>query len=211
MNDLRAIEPHRMLIGPRRNPRTIRAMRYAAVLACLLISTPAVALQNPGFDSDLSSWTNPFDRPVAWDPVDASGDPGSGSANVGNPIVPGNGGALVILAQCVAANPNQGYRFGGLAQLLPDSVGLAAAGLIANTHSSPDCSGAPVQSHFGSFIFGTTWEPVEGLVPAAPETASIRLWLTVSKSTGVNVTTFARFDDLFLVEAPLFTDGFESP
>ena len=168
----------------------------------------AFALDNAGFDTDLSVWSNLFNRPVRWDPADASGDPASGSALVDNPF-PGNGGAMIALLQCEVVIPNQTYRFGTRAQMLPDAPAGATAEVIASFFMSSDCSDAPLVTYFGASTAATDWNRISGQALANPDAGSIRVSLAVGKEAGVDELASARFDDVFLTMTPLFRSGFE--
>jgi len=75
---------------------------------------------------------------------------------------------------------------------------------------SPDCLGDPVGMHFDSqFSADTSWRLIGGEVPAHPLVQAIRVWLAISKPSGVSVPVFVQFDDVYLVADRIFGNGFQ--
>ncbi len=66
-------------------------------------------LSNPGFDSDILNWDNPYNREAVWDSRDAGDSATSGSALLTN--TNGNGGSLPILEQCIEINEGAELNF----------------------------------------------------------------------------------------------------
>lgn len=191
---------------------TARRPGAAVVLYALLwpLACAGVApVVNTGFDTDLAGWSNPFGRPAAWDPLDALGEPGSGSARIGNDA-PGNNATTLVLGQCVPVLPGQAYRFDALGRVLPDQPAFVFVRLGAYAHASPDCSGDPVSMHFdGQFSADTVWRLIGGEVPAQPSVQAIRVWLAVGKPAGVTAPVFVQFDDVQLLADRIFASGFQ--
>jgi hypothetical protein len=186
--------------------------RFLTLLIGCALCTPSQAqsLANAGFDTDLAAWSNPFDRPVAWDPLDATGDPDSGSARVSHPL-PGNGGIALALGQCMPVLANQRYRVGAWAQLVAEPPPNVTGELIVRMHATADCSDVAFTAYDVAYTIGTTWERIQGVVPPTALAGSLQVWLGVGKPTGVDETISARFDDVFVIPLPLFVNGFESP
>lgn len=185
------------------------ALAMAMAMAMPSGRADAAPVLNSGFDTDLGGWSNPFARPAAWDPLDALGAPGSGSARVGNDQ-PGNNGTSQVLSQCVPVLPGQAYRFGALARVVPGQPALVYVRLVAQALATPDCSGDPLSSHFDSqFSTDTSWRLIGGEVPGNPSLQSIRLWLAISKPAGVNEPVFVQFDDVHLFADRIFGNGFQ--
>src|SRR5262245_5998747 len=117
--------------------------------AALSIALPGVVmaapnlLANPGFDTDLSGWTNPFSRMVNWSSLDAAGSAASGSAFAVNDI-PGNGGTLIVLSQCVAATAFVTYSYGGRVRVTAVPANTAA-NIFVQGFAAGDCTGQVLQ------------------------------------------------------------------
>jgi hypothetical protein len=63
----------------------LRAL-FTSVMLCIIAAGAIFGqkLQNPTFDTDVSSWTAASNAGLSWDPLDADASPVSGSARVTN-------------------------------------------------------------------------------------------------------------------------------
>ena len=103
--------------------------RIALLLAFLPFLAPSLALglinllQNPGFATDLSSWTIPSNTSGAWDSRNRSG--AGGSAHLTSLATNAGSAPNAGILQCVAANPGHTYAFGA-SLLVPADVASAS-------------------------------------------------------------------------------------
>ena len=166
---------------------------------------------NPEFDTDVSGWTPEPEVSIAWSAIDASLDPGSGSAEVTNSVAgPRNGRGM---NQCLNLVVVEGavYDFGGKA-LIPDGqarTGSAQVGL--RWLAGPGCTGSTVgsQPRRETATLGA-WVDLSATEQIAPAGAVSVLFLAFPSKVEAGGSLVAHFDDLYFRPAVLFADGFES-
>ncbi len=191
-------------------------MSHAARIALLLglLPMPAVAgnlLVNPGFEGDLSGWSQPFGNLVVWNELDYGESGDSGSALIINDTDPSGGGVPVALRQCVPVESGRRYLY-GMQNYIPSGQAPNSAGyLIVDAHAGSDCLGTPVTSHFIGQFNDLNWHHADGALATDVGVQSLRLSLGVLKPAGVSAVVQAFFDDIYLLDDQLFGNGFELP
>jgi hypothetical protein len=154
-------------------------------------------LDNPGFDGSLAGWDNLYGRTASWSPIDAGGDPGSGSAVVVNESNPRNGATPLVLTQCVSVTPTTEYLYGGVAMVLPGQPDGTYAQIFADTYTSNDCStGAQVEALSTSLV--GAWDVLSGSITTGVGVHSLVVGLCVFKNEGLAVDASGRFDNIYL-------------
>lgn len=179
----------------------------------LMASWPATAgnlVLNPGFVSDLEPWFpfNFFDLTVVWSPLDANGNPASGSVE-GTVPVHGTFRVPPYAIQCVAVAPNTRYVVGAKA-LLPSTSAApnASAGVLANTYPNEGCFGNASAHHLSPTTSEQdAWTDIRHLVETGPDEGSIQFNLRVFAPSGTLLRSY--FDDAFILPDDLFADDFE--
>ncbi len=170
-------------------------------LAAVLFSGSALAgenyLTNGGFDEDLSVWVNTWDRRGEWDPLDAAGDPASGSALLYNEGE-SNGATPLVLDQCVRFGGAQSLEWGGQVRIPSDQPNGTTPNIFFLTFPEDNCGGSFLQlENVGTQTVGD-WVAINNQVITDPATASIRISLGLSKPNGETATASSYFDDVYL-------------
>ncbi len=191
----------------------MRVFRLVAITTAVLFSGSLVLGQNlvsnSSFDTDVMGWTALFGASLMWDPLDADGDPLSGSSLVTN-IDPdpydGNGAA-----QCIdGLNGERTYGFSADINIPGGQIETGHAYLLIQWYSGAGCSGAIGLAESPQVTSATTdaWVTSSHLAQSPAGTQSGRIRLSVLKiEAGGSLD--AHFDNAWL-EAAIFVDGFES-
>jgi hypothetical protein len=181
----------------------MRRLWLLTVVALSLVSAAHAQgnlLLNARFDTDLSGWQNLFDRPVVWSEEDASGFSASGSALITN-VGPSNGGWPWTLHQCVPAEGQTDYHFGGQALIPPGQAENVQARILIYSFASSDCSGDPLQIENEAGARVAAWGSIGAGFTSASTARGLIMMLAVSKPEGVSADASAYFDNLFLRRA----------
>jgi hypothetical protein len=193
----------------------MRVFRFA-VLALPLVCATQLAwgqnlLINPDFHWDVQWWEAEQDVSLAWSPVDASGNPSSGSAEVTNGH-PGPSQGTGI-SQCVSyppVIPGETYDFTGSA-FIPDGQSRTGDAMIGlRWYDGPDCAGNVVggQPRRSTSVVGS-WVRLEALDEIAPAGAFSALFLAFPSKAEAGGTLVAHFDELNFNHS-IFHNGFET-
>ena len=170
------------------------------------------ALANGNFDNDLSGWDNAYNRPATWDPLDADGDPASGSVLLGNDMAVGNGGTLTVLSQCFLVSGGETVALGGHIRVPTGQPFATGAGVRLAVYSNDDCLTDTLANVYADVLEADdAWQAVQDEITLPPLARSMVLALGVKKAIGVTVETHAYFDRVYMVIAGdmIFSDGFE--
>jgi hypothetical protein len=189
---------------------------YARCLCSLLAvaaAAPAASqnlLVNPGFATDLEPWLafNHFGLTIAWSPLDAGDDPASGSVEG---TVPADGlfRSPPYVIQCIAVDPDTPYIV-GVTVLVPSDTSdpEAGAGTLFNVYPNDACTGNPLTSTFGTFVYARdAWIPVRDAVHTGAEGRSIQVNLVVYAPDGTLLRSY--FDDAVVFSDRLFVSNFD--
>jgi hypothetical protein len=198
--------------------RAERAMRPCQIILAsgLLFAASAVPAQNlvvnGGFDANTAGWQLDGFGTLAWSPLDAGGQPASGSAQLTNTNA--NTGNGTLLAHCVEVTPGTLLQL-GVKVRVPSGVGQTLSNLAYGAyrfHAGPGC----VSSVTGVVGFGAetpgqldTWqaETTQVIVPAGATRIEIR-GIVIKFVAGSNPV--ALFDDFTVVPLDVvFASGFE--
>lgn len=189
-------------------------MRTWSLLLALL--TPALALAehnvlvNPGFETSLSGWSNPFSRPAAWTTFDSGGSVQSGSALVTNNLNPSPGATMLALSQCFPVTAGQRISYGGEMYVASSAPEFTFASIVLRTYTQPGCFDGLSES-YSVFDFDLDqWVDAGETVQAGPGIVSAAVFIGVAKAAGVTINASAWFDDIRLDLDTLFANGFES-
>jgi len=193
------------------------------VASALAAAAPLAAfdggmLVNGDFFGSTSSWlhTNPTTGALSYQGVDATGEPGSGSARITNyaPINFAGDDAY----QCVTGIlPGESYSFGGQIYIVTNDARTGYATIHVSFHETSNCSTAPLPGGSTPQVTTATmgtFRPVRGPDVVAPQGAlAAKVTLHTLKNEADFVLQF-HFDDVFLcaVSEPceIFADDFES-
>lgn len=169
-------------------------------VALLAMSGSVIAagnwIVNPGFDTSLAGWANPFSRAVSWNAADSRGVPDSGSARITNQGT-SNGGTPLTIVQCVPLTPSAAYTFGARLKIPGGQPTETTAMVFVDTYTSSDCNSGFLRGEIVSGS-GATWEQKSGSLTAGATAHSALLALGVLKPTGVTADASALFDTVFL-------------
>jgi hypothetical protein len=170
----------------------LRSILFAVVSAILVVASPATAnlLSNPGFDDDLSGWSNTQGK--TWSSEDSNDNPGSGSveievAEIGNDAV----------SICVPAAGNLTYGFGVDVKLTLSSNNQGRAGIVVHLRGEANCEGEDLTTFPGnaSTPVAADWTNVDGTIDSPAGTASALIELKVTKTNGSGGSVIANLDD----------------
>lgn len=166
-------------------------MSKALVLAASLVLVAAGAdaqnlLANPGFATNLSGWSVLSDPPassVAWNSLNASGNPGSGSARITNQH-PSATTAVGPISQCVSVVGGGGYTLSAQFYLPPGQSRTGFGQALLYWYTGAGCASGP--SLGGAFNVSTVgvWLTTGGVVTAPNGAHSARLSLRLQKQEG---------------------------
>jgi hypothetical protein len=166
-------------------------------------------VSNPGFDTDVAGWSALSGATLAWDFLDAAGDPFSGSALVTNLSTnPLDGGGA---AQCIDGLAGaQHYRLSAEINIPSGQLETGSGYLLVQWYGAAGCSSFVGLSESPSVYSTTTdvWATSSIMVQSPLGTQSGRLRLSVLKNEAGG-SLAAHFDNAWL-EPAIFFDGFES-
>lgn len=180
----------------------------------ILVVAPVAWAQNlvfnPDFNTDVTGWTPSTTGTIEWSPLDAEGNPASGSALVTNRSTTAQDGTGP--RQCIDGI-DAGFFYLLAADVLVPS-GQSETGyaeLLVQWYDTPGCGGGLVGLNTTPGLSTSTpdaWYLDAGVFRAPTGTQSARLRLTVAKIEDYG-TLQAHFDNVLLGLA-IFGDGFES-
>lgn len=166
-------------------------------------------LPNSTFDSDVAGWLAGSESTVGWDPLDANGDPLSGSALVTNLDVDPNDSTGAY--RCIDGLADDTfYRFGADILIPGGQIETGHAYLLVQWYGGAGCSGFLNLTESPIVLTSTPdeWFAVSKVAASPSGTQSGRLRLSVWKNEA-GASLDAHFDNV-LMEAVLFIDGFET-
>ncbi|HVS02953.1 MAG TPA: hypothetical protein VMT16_09300 [Thermoanaerobaculia bacterium] len=169
----------------------------ATLLVALALASPLEAqnlLPNAGFDADVSGWQESIAFiSSSWSPIDAAGDPDSGSAAITTTGTVGGQGLLY----CVPVTPGAAYGFGAFVRVPSGQLQTGSGSVGGLFFEAPACAGNTV-SGVGTFPIAEPldeWVLTQGEVVAPPTANSMLLTLSVSND-GSGEPFTALFDDV---------------
>lgn len=183
--------------------KTRLALVSTAALVALLSgvsASPALGqnlLTNPDFDTSVSGWT-PGNSEQVWSPVDADGDPSSGSARGLIAQEPGSF-AGITFRQCVRVDAGQTYDIGASAMVPEGQSRTGSARVIAFFYGNADCNPAGVldTTTLGTVDEPGSWTELEETLRAPAGSGSAALMFSIFKvESGGELV--AHFDKAFL-------------
>ena len=186
-----------------KNKSATNWLTWLPVLALIL---PGLAMaqgnlvENPGFDSDFSSWSNPQSRRAEWSEDDASNSPASGSANLYNEA-PSSGGTPTVLMQCFDVDASREYQYGGQGLVPPGQPTDTRAEFIVITYPASGCVGEGLQVEATWTSGSGDWEPLAETIVTDSSAQSLSINLGVFKPSGIESPARALFDNVFVQAA----------
>ncbi len=187
--------------------------RLDVVLLTMVMAAPIVHAQNllpnPTFDSDVAGWLASAGSTVGWDPLDANGNPLSGSALVTNIDADPNDSEGAF--RCIEGLTGEtAYQFGADILIPGGQIETGNAYILVQWYGGAGCSGF-LNLTESPIVLTTTpdeWFAVSKVATSPTGTQSGRLRLSVWKiEAGGSLA--AQFDNVWM-EAVLFVDGFET-
>jgi len=174
----------------------------AWMLAALTCGSAAATnlLSNGTFDADASGWTveDPARATLAFDPADANGAPGSGSALIAN-VSPGPSNGTGI-AQCVSnVAAGRTYTYGGkvLYPMGQPRSGHVALGL--RWWNGPACTGGTIeQPRLNQNAPAPGWTALASNAEVAPAGTVSAEFIAFPSKVEAGGQLVAQFDDLYL-------------
>lgn len=179
-------------------------MRLSIIIGMCLIVCAALPVQgqeltNGTFDSNVDGWNPFFDTTIVWDPLDADGSPGSGSALVVNALDEAGGGTGA--RQCPGgAVVGELYRL-SIDILIPENQSATgSAGPVVQWYNDVcvESIGAPIYPRGISTDEAGVWRRISVVGVAPPGTGSVRVSLMIIKDDQGG-TLAAHFDNVSLV------------
>ena len=203
--------------------RTALALASLVLTVPLARSTPLAAfdgglLVNGDFFGSTDSWlhTNSNAGAMSYQGVDATGEPGSGSARITNyaPVNFAGDDAFQCIAGVV---PGERYSFGGKIYIVTNDARTGYGSIHVGFHGTSNCSTASLAGDSSPLVSTATmgsFRTVRGPdVVAPPGALAVRVTLHTLKNEADFVLQF-HFDDVFLCAASepceIFADDFES-
>jgi hypothetical protein len=172
-------------------------------------------LDNPDFDTDLSSWScAPGNGVVLWDSRDVDGAPGSGSAQIDNDAPSAN--AKVSCVQCVPVTEGDPYRLSARVYFADEGSFTLDGSARVQIAFSADAACAGVVGWGDVEILDAapgnadTWVPVATPWNVAPSGTTHAAAILVSWADIQDNPTRTHFDAAELDDGTIFIDGFES-
>ena len=162
--------------------------------ACLAVNL----LVNPGFDTNLAGWDNPYGYTANWSATDSAGNGSSGSALLTDDLGAGNNSTLLVLSQCIAVAPQTTYTYGGRVRVPAGQPLYTRGNVFVLTYAGEDCNGSVLQGESIGSDLVDVWEFVSRSITTDPTVHRIRLALGVYKESGVTQNASALFDNVFL-------------
>lgn len=152
---------------------------------------------NGSFASSIQGWSTTQDATATFNPEDATGSSGSGSARVVN--VAQAAGTIAGLSQCLAVRAGQSYGWGARVKVSAPS-GVSAF-VTLSFFAGGACGGSELARSSTDGPVSSGWELLSAKATTAPVGAlSARILLAVQKAS-VGGTAEGLFDDAF-VEGP---------
>ena len=191
----------------------LRLLRVAVLVLTFQLPVSVAWSQNlvlnADFDTDVTEWSTFTTATIDWSPMDADGNPASGSAVVTN--LSDTAGDSTGARQCIdGISEGTSYLF-AVDILLPGGQSETGyADLFVQWNDEPGCSGY-LGSAFSPHVSIATpdvWYRVSDMAqaPAGAESARVRLSVRKWEDHG----TLAVHHDTVEFEAMIFVDGFES-
>jgi len=191
-------------------------MKPGCIFLCLLLpATVALGqngniLNNPDFDTDIDHWTPLSDAQISWESeIDVDSDPNSGSMLITQ--VQDDADFAGVLSDCFLIEGGYEYSFGGRFYVDGTQPGDPRIVITANSYSSANCEGVPIDSPGTNNIALTDeWFLKD---------TSFRLFSVEANSARLRISIFNNTTDQFLVYADsiyfsnstiILRDGFES-
>ncbi len=191
------------------------AMVRYTVLALAVVVSAAFAwgqnlVSNPNFDTDVAGWLPVATADIMWYPLDADGNPASGSALVTN--LSTTAGDSTGARQCIEDITGGEVHSVAAEILVPGGQSQTGrANLLIQWYELPNCSGFLGLSST-PWIYDSTpdvWYPSFNTTVAPSGAHSARLRLSVEKDQDSG-TLLAHFDNVEFSKDQVFGDGFES-
>ena len=190
------------------------AARFAALALAVVFPASFTWGQNlvlnPNFDIDVAGWAALTTATIEWSPLDAEGNPASGSALVANLSTTANDSTGAI--QCIEGiNGESLIRFAADVMIPGGQLETGHAHLLVQWYDESECGGAQVGLATTTGIYTTepdVWYTDFDFAEAPLGAQSARLRLSVWKNEDSG-TLQAHFDDVSFV-AVVFVDSFES-
>lgn len=183
-----------------------------AVLHPVVVANAQELVTNGTFDLNTDDWDpqNPTFGPFDYHPLDADGDPGSGSALFTN-MYPDPAVALAT-TQCVPALPaDRDFVFGGTLRIADGMVTTGHGSIQIWFWEDADCTvvvGGSAATP-GVTTSATGWNRVRATATAPGSAVAARLTLWNSKDDAAGELGI-HFDNVTLRPVSVFADGFES-
>ena len=145
---------------------------------------------------------------IAWDPMDADNDPGSGSAMVANIA---NYSTTMGASQCSTVLEGDQEFFLRAMIFVPSGQSETGFGYLSiRFYGLPDCQGDLLIGDFSSQVYTTSpdqWFESSRLLMAPPNAQSALVWLAIHKEA--NRTLDMAFDNVSLFPIEIFADRFD--
>lgn len=190
--------------------------RIVVLLIAILSSWTGIHAQelvvNGTFDNNVDDWDlqNMTFGSIEHDPLDADGNPASGSALITNSFIDPDMNLPTI--QCIYPLPaDRDYVYGGTMRVADGTVTEGHSSIQIWFWDDPNCSAG----HGGStvtppvFTNNIGWTSVRKTATAPPTYVAARLTLWNVKVDSGGDLSF-HYDNVFLRTASIFADGFES-
>jgi hypothetical protein len=185
-----------------------RAASVAAIALALTLGlgglAPAMAqiLTNGQFDTDISGWADPFPDPevvLSWDPLDAGGDPASGSLRIETAITNGTADGP---RQCLATGPGL-HRLEASLRVPSGQENQPFPYILQAFYDDVGCGGTELDED-ATFWGPTTgvWQRISSELEAPIGTRSLGVRLFSGNTIDGDPTAVAYFDDVVLSPEP---------
>jgi len=192
-------------------------IRILSILVIALAYLPAAGaadyvnkLSNGTFELDVAGWAPVLDTIIMWDPMDADGNPSSGSAMVTNPADYQTTRGAQQCSEVLEGDTEYLLR---AMVLIPGMQPAGGRGYLrVYVYPQPNCGGNPELNLFSSEVYSATpdqWLRSTLALTTQPSAQSALVRLTVTTDTGGGYLDVA-FDNVGLLYAEVFEDGFES-
>lgn len=180
----------------------------ASLVSSLVLGQNLVT--NSDFDADVTGWTTGSTATIVWHPLDADGNPLSGSAVVTNlSTTPGDSSGA---RQCIEGIVGGEFYRAGAEILVPSGQSeTGRANVLIQWYVVPGCS-SQLGSSSTPWIDDLTpdvWLNTANTFAAPPGVQAARLRLSVEKDQDSGILD-AHFDGVEFAKEQLFSDGFES-
>lgn len=167
---------------------------------------------NATFDTDVNDWEAfNLQLEAQWDADDSDGDPASGSATALHDLATGG---QTMLIQCIPAEPDTVYAFGGAFHLVATGAATDNAFFLLYPKASTDCGGAPNgASAIATVDVSGAWTQTSSTITTPATTQSIDFRVVIGKTGTGDVRVAA--DNIWMVDDAIYSDwlfnnGFET-